>query len=258
MIIISTQENSLYRGIAMAKRPAFFVGDYDSRDFVKKESFNFTWYPGFAITQKQKSIQDFHNSIQNKYKNISVLEISSKSKVIYGIKLSAFNLSFKFNGRFISVESAFQSSKVFENGGPYIDILYKSSLEAKKDYRIKNGKNLLYFSFFKEKWDLVPTTLFYDWIYLKALTQPHNKNLADYILKFDCFTDIEFNPEKSFNCQAGSVALYKYLYINNLLDIALSSRDNYINIINNKYFHPTEEIIKKNTKMIQGELLTAN
>lgn len=35
-----------------------------------------------------------------------------------------------------SVECAFQSSKVFENGGAYTDLLYKTSREA-KDERLK-------------------------------------------------------------------------------------------------------------------------
>lgn len=241
----------------MAQRPAFFANYNDRNNPVKKEDFSFKWYSGFAVSQKQKSINDFHLSIKNKYGNLNILEISSKSEDPYGKKLSAFNLTFKYKDKFISVESAFQSSKVFENGGPYTDILFKSSLEAKKDERIKNGINLLYFSFFNNVWDLIPTTSFYDWIYINALSQQHNKYLAEYILNFDCFTDIEFNPEKSFNCQAGSVALYNYLYKNNLLKKALSSKENYISIITNRIIED-RPVIAKNLRVVQGDLLKDN
>ena len=32
--------------------------------------------------------------------------------------------------------------------------------------------------------------------------------LKKLIIKFDAFTDIEFNPKKSFNCQAKSAAIF--------------------------------------------------
>lgn len=214
----------------MTTRPAFFIGD-----FVKEEEFNFKWHSGFALSQKQKCINELHSAIHKKNSSLRILEISSKSNDPYGAKLSAFNLSFLYNNRLVSVESAFQSSKVFENGGPYKDILYRTSQEAKKDLRIKNGRNLQYFDFYNKKWDISPTTSFYDWLYINALSQPRNKELAKYIINFDCFTDIEFNPKKSFNCQAHSAALYKYLYINDLLKESLSSKDNYLMIITNRH-----------------------
>jgi type I restriction enzyme M protein len=62
-----------------------------------------------------------------------------------------------------SVESAFQASKVFEFGGPYKDILDKTSREAKKDPRLKNSGKLKFFNFGNRKFELVPTTYFYNW-----------------------------------------------------------------------------------------------
>lgn len=35
-----------------------------------------------------------------------------------------------------------------------------------------------------------------------------NPKLAKELLKFNAFTDIEFNPKKSYNCQAYTAALY--------------------------------------------------
>lgn len=39
-----------------------------------------------------------------------------------------------------------------------------------------------------------------------------NKHLILEILKFKAFTDITFNPKKSFNCQARSVAMFVSLW----------------------------------------------
>ena len=51
---------------------------------------------------------------------------------------------------------------------------------------------------------LSPKNAFYDWLYIRALL-PHQiwvtKNIA-----FQGFTDIEFNPAKSVNCQARAFA----------------------------------------------------
>jgi hypothetical protein len=39
------------------------------------------------------------------------------------------------------------------------------------------------------------------------------------MLQYQAFTDIEFNPEKSLNCQAYSAALYLSMVKNNILNI---------------------------------------
>ena len=54
-----------------------------------------------------------------------LLEVSTKSEVVLGQRLSAFNLKAKSDmiGE-IPLECAFQGSKVFENGGPYTDPLF--------------------------------------------------------------------------------------------------------------------------------------
>ena len=74
---------------------------------------------------------------------------------------------------------------------------------------------MLGFSFFGEEWTLEQD--FYSWIYLIGLNQ--NIKISDELLKFDAFTDIEFNMEKSFNCQAYSAALYVSLIKYKKLDL---------------------------------------
>ncbi|MBU3161814.1 hypothetical protein KPL37_19205 [Clostridium frigoris] len=216
----------------MAIRNVFIVDN--SENFFKKIDIEFKWFPGFAVSQKQKSIDDLHENFKEKYKGKNPLEISSKSRDDLGINLSAFNLMINTpKGKEYSVECAFQSSKVFENGGPYKDILYMTSRDAKKDKRLKESGKLIRFEFYNVVWELEPKTLFYDWLYINALYK--KKALAAEVLKFDAFTDIEFNSMKSVNCQAGSVALFVSLSRKGLLEKAIVNPLNYKNIILTKH-----------------------
>ena len=197
----------------MANRP-FFIPNDNKYELVKTELVEFKWFSGFAKVQKQKSISSFHENISKQFKYNKILEISTKSKDILGVKLSAFNLKINFKNKEYFLESLFQGSKVFSNEGPYEDIYKKESIDAKKDERIKRS-DLKEFSFFGEKFTLEFD--FYSWLYFLALKQ--NKKLTGEILHYQAFTDIEFNPEKSLNCQAYSAALYLSMIKNNILNI---------------------------------------
>ncbi|MBE6069357.1 MAG: hypothetical protein E7211_16960 [Clostridium lundense] len=214
----------------MAVRPVFLSDTYRD-DFVLEKMVSFTWYPGFAKSQKQKSIKSLHEKFLEDNKDLRILDISSSSFEEVGVKLSAFNLMIKNIDKkdLFSVECLFQASKKFKNGGPYKDILHKSSLEAKKDSRLKTSGDLVSFVYKDEGWPLEPKTFFYDWIYINAVYQ--NENLAKELIKYDAFTDIEFNPAKSINCQARSAALYVSLYRKGLIDDIIASKQNYISII---------------------------
>ena len=196
----------------MATRP-FFIPGQDKEELVRTNSVEFTWFSGFAKSQKQKSILSFHESISRDFKLDKILEISTKSENKLGIQLSAFNLRIKFKDKEYFLESLFQGSKIFSDQGPNEDIYEKSSIDAKKDERIKRS-DLKEFSFFGEIFSLEFD--FYSWLYFVALNQ--NKKLKTGILNYEAFTDIEFNPEKSLNCQAYSAALYSSMVKNEILD----------------------------------------
>lgn len=201
----------------MAKRPVFIPSSNPSK-LVDVEMVDFTYHSGFAVSQKQKSIHSLHHAINEKFGFVDILEISSKSKIELGVQLSAFNLMIttKTKGTTFSVESAFQSSKVFEGNIQYLDLLEKSSREAKKDPRLKNSGKVIGFNFYNQFWQTTPLTAFYDWLYINALN--NKPEYHDKLLKYQAFTDIEFNPKKSINCQAQSVALFCSLYRRNMLD----------------------------------------
>ena len=217
----------------MATRP-IFIPKKNNLLGVDIKTPEFKWFPGMAVVQSQKSIASLHEAGERI--GISpILEISSKSKSELGVALSAFNLSFttKKYKNTLSVETAFQGSKVFERGGPYSDLYEKTSREAKKDMRLKESGNLIGFKFYGETFELNPTTHFYDWVYINALRQ--EEKLSKQILEYAGFTDIVFNPDKSRNCQAYSAALYVSLCRASLLDEALKSRQRFLDILREEY-----------------------
>lgn len=210
----------------MAQRPAFLASR--SGPLVVTETMEFPWYAGIARSRKQMCMRSLHQAIIVNHPAARILEVSRMSDSALGVSLSAFNLTFATpkSKRIISVESAFQASKVFESGGPFTDLLDRPSSEAKRDPRLQTSGRLVGFRFFGEDWPIEPQTLFYDWLYLNALLR--NRDLTKSLTAYDVFTDIMFNPKKSINCQARSVALYVSLSLRGSLDQAMSSRKDFM------------------------------
>lgn len=211
----------------MASRPVFTAMGNPAH-LVKEVPVDFSWNPGFAPVQKKKNISAMHEAARRKGLS-PLLEVSTKSEEKLGQRLSAFNLRIKTEVGEISIESAYQGSKVFKAGGPYTDIYEMDSRSAKRDERLKNSGNLIGFNFFGQKWPLIPKTAFYDWLYLSALL-PH-KDYLRRLFDYAGFTDIEFNPEKSINCQARTCALLISLLRLDCLDDALRSQSDFIAMV---------------------------
>jgi len=137
----------------------------------------------------------------------NILEVSSKSDKSLGEALSAFNLSVDVPGHGqVKLESAFQGSKVFKQFGHCRDLYECDPRDAKGKAKSRDRNDLQGFKFAGTQWGLEPKTSFYDWLYLQALSNVPRDDLQD-LKRFGAFTDIEFNPAKSFNCQARSCAL---------------------------------------------------
>ena len=187
----------------MANRPAFCIANQT----IILKNFEFTWYSGFARSQKQKSIASLHQEIIRNNPGAKPLEISTKSNSELGEKLSAFRL--QHQGHFL--ENIFQSSKLFEQGGTYQDLLTVSPKEAKKDPRLRNSGRLTGFVFDHITWALEPKTAFYDYIYLKAVKDSLSTEEIRKIIDYNYFTDIEYNPNKGINTQARSVTILKLI-----------------------------------------------
>lgn len=200
----------------MAQRPVFVT--LSRQPFHDVYSVDFTYNSGFAVSQKQKNITALHAGFNARFPEKKILEISSKSLQPLGVKLSAFNLK-KFVpslGYSIPVECVFQGGKVFSAGGPYTDLYTGTSRDAKRDSRLRGSGSLVGFEYEGVRYPLQPATAFYDWLYINALME--NPELAEELEQYDAFTDIEFNPNKSLNCQARAAAIYVGLARQGLLE----------------------------------------
>lgn len=190
----------------MAVRPIFLpLAEAPFWDAVDVE---FQWHPGMAISQKQKSIDSLHHSALDTLEISWPLEVSSKSTSALGTCLSAFRLGILHEtiGE-ISLESAFQGSKVFSQSGQIIDAYNMESRESKAFAgHINESEELVGFHWMGRNWPLEPKSWFYDWLYINGIVHSLPEAPAQ-IRRHDAFTDIEFNPKKSFNCQARSCAI---------------------------------------------------
>ena len=235
-------EKRLFRnGIkTMAKRP-IFTPNFNEFPYVDAIDIEFKWYPGFAKSQMQKTIASLHDAAEEQ--NIApILEISGKSNSPLGVSLSAFNLSLKtLKGQTMSVECAYQGSKVFENGGPYHELYSVPSRAAKIDERLRNSGELVAFNFCGEDFPIEPKTAFYDWLYMTALCQQKTDFISE-LEAFQGFSDIVFNPNRSLNCQARAAALFVALSKNNLInEQILQNKDRYLALITGKAQLPPTE-----------------
>ena len=198
----------------MAKRIVFMPNlNSDTSDLYFEHLVDFEWVPGLAISQQQKSVKNLHDAAKAQLKLENILEVSTRSKDDLGRKLSAFNLMLGFEGAKVSVEELYQASKVFEGGGPFTDLIGLGALNAKRDPRIKESGNLIGFQFNGDTFPLVDSPNFYDWLYVKALSQI--TDLHPEISSYQAFTDIAYNqstikPKRgnSFNSQARSISIW--------------------------------------------------
>lgn len=205
-----------------AIRPIFIAAE----DCITVENYQFDFYGGFSLEQKRKSINAFHKVIKENM-DIPILEVSRKSDNLLGNKLSAFNLVITIKDKQIPVECIYQASKVFGNK-QFKECLSMEPGEAKK-YVSQNVNNnnltLTGFNLFGKEFPLYPFSLFYDFLYIWALSQ--NEELAKEILEYTGFTDIEFNPKKQVASQARSCAIYKHLYMINKVNDFLKSFEDF-------------------------------
>src|SRR5579864_1378700 len=222
----------------MAERPIFIPTPH-SPVLVREIFFELKWNPGFAPVQKGKNIMALHAAAAAAG-FAPLLEISTKSENKRGRHMSAFHMTVptKRYGN-IKLELAFQGSKVFENGGPFTDLYRKGAKEvgeAKRDPRLRESGALIGFRFEGLEFPAEPKTVFYDWLYCSFLFE--YRDWARKLYDYAGFTDIEFNPHRSINCQARSAALFLSLMERGSLDDALRSPSAFIQTLRNSEYRP--------------------
>lgn len=212
----------------MAERPVFIPRFKGSR-FVEEISVKFTWTAGQAAAQKKRNAMALHEAA--KKRNINrILEVSSKSDEPLGKSLSAFNLPVDVPGVGpVALECVYQGSKIFTKGGPFTDLYQASAKDAKRDTRLTSSGLLKAYQFDDLRWPAEPVTAFYDWLYLNALVR--QDGALEQLLSYDGFTDIEYTPGKSVNCQARSCALAVSLAKRDMLFEALEGQESFLRIL---------------------------
>jgi hypothetical protein len=222
----------------MAERPIFIPAP-ESPELVSELFLSIKWHAGFAQSQKEKNIEALHEAAAQR--GIApLLEISSKSKSERGRHMSAFHMAVptKNYGR-IKLELAFQGSKVFERGGPFTDLYRKGDDEigqAKRDPRLQESGRLTGFCFEGIDFPLEPKTVFYDWLYCSFLWD--HRDWATKLYAYAGFTDIEFNPQRSINCQARAAALFLSLMKRGDLESALQSPTVFVQTLLQSRYRP--------------------
>jgi len=201
----------------MALRPIFIPlrgrklhadTDLKGGPLVERLDLSIRWNGGFSVSQKQKNVVELHNAAKEQG-IFPVLEISTKSTEEVGRRLSAFNLKIDVGGSMKFLESVYQSCKVFSDSGQHIDLIDENPFIAKKEIRHKGRGSIISFRLEGIDYPIEPKNAFYDWLYIKAIL-PHE----DWIkrnLNYMAYSDIEFTPNKSINCQARAVAEFHAL-----------------------------------------------
>lgn len=190
----------------MAVRPVFVA--ISRPPFYKVVNVEFTFNAGFAPSQKRKNVEAIHRGFKLREPSCRMLEISTKSCNELGVNLSAFVMKKWVDslGESVTVENLYHGGKKFSNGGPYTDLYSVHPRQAKRDPRLVSSGALCSFVYEGREFPRTPVTSFYDWLYISALVE--NKELARDVVNYDAFTDIEFIPNKSVNCQARATAIY--------------------------------------------------
>ena len=231
----------------MANRPVYI--SMTRPPFYQEWNVEFVFNAGFSTAQKQRNIEAIHEAFLRRKPNGVPLEISSKSKTPLGVNLSAFNLkkhiaSLDIN---IPVENAYQGGKKFKFGGPYTDLYHVTPKESKRDERLNNSGALQAFTFEGVDYPLEPKNGFYDWLYIQALSE--NEEYMEEVQKYNAFTDVEFNPNKSINCQARAAAMFVGIAKAGLLDQTKDFYD-FCKLITGKANMGSANQVVKETKVV--------
>ncbi len=200
------------KGELMAEKSVFI--SKTEYPFFEEAHVNIDWFGGFAMSQKRKCQIGLHQNFLKAYPDEKVLEISSTSLMSLGSRLSAMKLSKRTQKGLTTVESAFQSSRIYSDGvrtvGPFPEYLFLAGRECKK--LVKEASEGMHsyryefdgLTFYAPAWHI---SQFYDYLYLNAILEPENEEVREQLLNegYTAFTDL---ATKSLNCQARSAAIF--------------------------------------------------
>lgn len=181
----------------MAVRPCFYV---QIPAVVTSFNQSFEWAPGFSLKQHQKCVANLHYKINQNTAQSDILEVSTRSTNPLGVKLSALKLRYKG----VSMEKLYQDAKRYKK--------VHVTLTTVPAY-IQDTYELAGFYFEGTFWQANTDDMsaFYDYLYCLAVKESLSYDEIMEITDYGIFTDIAFNPERSYNTQARACAFIKAL-----------------------------------------------
>ena len=184
--------------------------------YVKEISVTFPWANGSKHQNVQAVLDTFHDV----YPDVPALEVSLASSQPEGIHAAAMKLPLHLAGLGLDapVGIVYQASKVFENGGPYADLLQCSRQKVSKDTRLQQSGKCIGYRLEDVDFPAEPHHYaFFNWLYACALRQ--NPETAENVLKFGAFSDLELgSTKKDRNSPARAAAVYAGLAAAGKLD----------------------------------------
>lgn len=206
----------------MAERYVFI--SKSSYPYYEKVYVTFDYFQGHSLSQKRKCQIGLHQNFLAEYPDYKLLEISGTSLLSLGNDLSAMNLKKQTTNGLTTVESAFQSSRIYSDDigeiGPFPEYLFVDGKTSKK--LVKEASRGL----ISKKYEFdgmrfyAPShhiSLFYDFLYINALLEKENSDVTRRLLDggYNAFSDL---ATISLNCQARSAAIFVGLYMAGKLD----------------------------------------
>lgn len=167
--------------------------------------------PSTSMERAQRNIKEVFRVFDKRFPNKKLLEISLASlQLPLGKDLCPQYLkkNIPSKGGLFPVESLFQASKVFVEGGPYEDLYDYDALEIKDDPRLLHSGILTSYRFENQEYPLHPKTAFFDYMYMQALLEPQNAEICNQLLEYDAFCDILFQEKRDFVCPARSAVVF--------------------------------------------------
>ena len=188
--------------------------------YVKEIPVTFPWANG----SKQQNIQAVQDAFHDVYPDIPALEVSLASAQPEGVEAAAMKLPFRLASadRQLPVGIVYEASRVFENGGPYPDLLEASPQKVRKDARLQQSGRCIAYGLEGAEYPAEPNPYaFFNWLYGCALQQVPER--AGEILKYRAFTDLELgSTQKDRNSPARAAAVYAGLAAAGQLDCLAS------------------------------------
>ena len=205
----------------MAERSVFVSKDV--YPFFEEIRVQFDYFQGFALSQRRKSQLSLHMNFGAAYPKEKVLEISTASLYSLGSALSALHLKKRTQSGITTVESAFQSSRIYgayDEIGPFPELLFFPPRECKKMVVERSCGLISRHGRFEGVDFYSPDhfpSLFFNFIYLNALCEEENKAVADKLIAegYTAFSDL---ATKAVNSQARTCAIFVSLVKNGLIE----------------------------------------